>query len=232
MNVTENFAKLTEFGEARVQSRALVELHKEDRHALQAEFEQAAIATYVDRYPKRKAPTTFAEVAGKKDGPEVIEAIRAPFDERAREIIDEQKAEREAADAALARLAPSHPIADTRKTVFSKVGETWTSTYSSQGWGAKKYAENAAERMADDFRAHGVKVRVVWTPTSYGGTFVLWAATDHESAAAVRHLPGLDLVEVVRLCWARGVNPRVYYPFLPHGFEEKHGLDYQGRRTK
>lgn len=39
------------------------------------------------------------------------------------------------------------------------------------------------------------------------------------------------MVEVVRLCWKREVNPRVMYPFLPHGFEERHGLDYFGGKA-
>lgn len=40
-----------------------------------------------------------------------------------------------------------------------------------------------------------------------------------------------ELVETVRKCWARGVNPRVYFPFLPHGYEAQHGLDYFGNKV-
>jgi hypothetical protein len=29
-------------------------------------------------------------------------------------------------------------------------------------------------------------------------------------------------------CWKRGVNPRVYNPWLPVGLEDKMGLDYFG----
>ena len=42
---------------------------------------------------------------------------------------------------------------------------------------------------------------------------------------ALDYLDGPSLVEQVRMSWRRGVNPRVYNPFLPVGFEEKHGLD-------
>ena len=37
------------------------------------------------------------------------------------------------------------------------------------------------------------------------------------------------LREQVRRSWARGVNPRVFNPFLPHGYEEQEGIDYFGR---
>jgi hypothetical protein len=43
------------------------------------------------------------------------------------------------------------------------------------------------------------------------------------------------LREWVRRCWKIGSNPRVYNPFLPHGFEEREGISYHGedlrRRT-
>ncbi len=40
----------------------------------------------------------------------------------------------------------------------------------------------------------------------------------------------VPLVDWVQACWKRGVNPRVYDPFLPHGFEQRHGLDFHGNR--
>jgi hypothetical protein len=38
--------------------------------------------------------------------------------------------------------------------------------------------------------------------------------------------------EWVRRCWKKGVNPRVFNPYLPHGFEEANGLDYFGNEVK
>jgi len=45
----------------------------------------------------------------------------------------------------------------------------------------------------------------------------------------IRHRSGLTLREFVKGCWRRGLNPRVYNPFLPHGLEERLGVTYQGR---
>lgn len=42
----------------------------------------------------------------------------------------------------------------------------------------------------------------------------------------------LALKEWVRRCWKKGVNPRVYNPYLPHEFEQTNGLDYFGNETK
>ena len=40
--------------------------------------------------------------------------------------------------------------------------------------------------------------------------------------------PVQSFKDQIKSCWKRGVNPRVYNPFLPAGLEEKLGLDYFG----
>lgn len=220
------------FSEARVQRRALAELHKEERHALQAEYDAAVVAAWTLTYPKRKRVESAAEVAGRKDGPEVIEATRGPFDERAKKMVDDQEKERDAADRRMRDLAAEHPSADTRDEVWSLVDTVYQSSYRDQT-DSRGYARRAAEARADWYTDRGLKAKVVYVPTSYGGQFWVWVGTDHETAHAIRILgPAVDIIEIVRRCWARQVNPRVYYPFLPHGFEEQHGIDYQGRRTR
>ena len=47
--------------------------------------------------------------------------------------------------------------------------------------------------------------------------------------AILKRKPGCSLREHVRRCWKGGINPRVGNPFLPYGYEEREGLDYQGR---
>jgi hypothetical protein len=37
-----------------------------------------------------------------------------------------------------------------------------------------------------------------------------------------------SLRDWLKNCWKRGVNPRVYNPWLPPGLEDKMGLDYFG----
>lgn len=231
------------FSEARVQRQALAELHKQERHELNDAFKVACIEAYREAFPKRrKLPENAGQVADAKGGREIYDRILPEFKARAKEMFDRQETEREAADERMRELAKEHPIADTRDTLWSLVDSVSTSTYSTQT-ASKHYAQRAADRRADDFADRGLATKVVYRKlysgrgqfghTYEGGDFLVWAGTDHETAHAIRILgPAVDLVEMVRRCWARQVNPRVYWPFLPHGFEEKHGIDWQGRMTR
>lgn len=119
---------------------------------------------------------------------------------------------------------------------WREVASTSSGTYSSQGWSAGKYAERAAEAVLDEARAAGVECRVVASEkgasTRYAGDPVYYSAQvlvqEQLDVEIVRRLPAITLREQVRLCWKRGVNPRVYNPFLPPGYEEKVGLDCFG----
>lgn len=107
--------------------------------------------------------------------------------------------------------------------------------YRSQGYGASRYAEGSVQLDADVARAEGFVDGVdllVLRGEGARGSGDQWLAVvrvEHElDVEILRRLPGLPLREQVRLCWKRGVNPRVYLPGLPHGFEERTGLDYFG----
>jgi hypothetical protein len=106
--------------------------------------------------------------------------------------------------------------------------------YSTQGYGAGKYAEGAVQFTADVARAlgfvDGVDLVVLRVPYH---TEDAWLAAvrveDAIDVEIVKRSPPPPLREQVRLAWKRGVNPRVYNPFLPHGYEAQVGLDYFGR---
>ncbi len=109
------------------------------------------------------------------------------------------------------------------------------SSYHTQGFGASRYAEAAAEQHADQARLYGipVEVRPVGDPHTdqwevryqdYG----VFAVTDEVGWEMLELRPGPSLREGIRLSWARHVNPRVFNPWLPPGLEETLGLDYFG----
>jgi hypothetical protein len=121
----------------------------------------------------------------------------------------------------------------------------WGATYPNQT-DSTGYNRGSAEAYADVARMAGVPVHVValcywspdcggWRQDKYGrqqvneGTYaaVVRVVSDLDVEVLQRR-PGPSLVEWVRLCWKRGRNPRVYNPWLPHGFEDAHGLDYFG----
>jgi hypothetical protein len=108
------------------------------------------------------------------------------------------------------------------------------SAYMSVGLGCERYAEARAEQALDVARMVPVAVSVLRDErTGAGGyRFVEFVARaqvrDDLDLQVLRRRSGPTLREWVRMCWKRGVNPRVYQPFLAAGYEERVGLDYFG----
>lgn len=130
------------------------------------------------------------------------------------------------------------PLAELRR------GDEWhhldsrrAGDYPSQGYGALKYAEGSVQLVADVARVEGFVdgVDLVVLTSATGGEYnddVVIAAVrvaDAVDAEILRRCPPPSLREQVRLCWKRGINPRVFSPWLPHGYEEREGLDFFGR---
>lgn len=114
--------------------------------------------------------------------------------------------------------------------------------YYSQGFGAAKYAKNAAEYEADKFRALGIPVEVEVREWSYNDrqwgkstpgninlhtTFTVMVGCSEDLAYMIMQR-SVDLRDMIQGYLKRGVNPRVYLPFLPADIEERLGLDAFG----
>lgn len=116
----------------------------------------------------------------------------------------------------------------------------YESTYGSQGFSAMRYATASAEQTADRLRSLGLNAvverrqterTIAARPHSHPLEFVV-VLVDIDPAdlpLLKRAKVEVSLVDEVAACWRRGVNPRVYNPFLPHGFEERHGIGRDGR---
>jgi hypothetical protein len=229
------------FREALNGHRVMVARHREEKAVLEHEYRVAVIAAFRAKYPRRKlvrnfsfaAPPIWGKLAAIDE--ELMREVRALFTERAEGMTTDHKAAREASEEEVNLAAEGyipHPEEWGRWTLLAT---TYSGTYSSQGFGAMKYAHEAAERKAEDARGHGVGARVEKKARKaegrWGiehGEFLVWVDTDELGAEALRRKPGIPLREWVRRCWARGVNPRVMSPFLPVGYEEKVGLDFFG----
>jgi hypothetical protein len=118
---------------------------------------------------------------------------------------------------------------------------SYVSTYATQGNGCVSYARNAAEMTAQQPRFYGVDARVAPVefekkdpPVRFGtsrGIFYFEVSIQVESsldAEIIRRRPGPTLRDELKMALKIGINPRVLNPFLPHGIEEKLGLDYLG----
>ena len=166
--------------------------------------------------------------------------LSASIRERYQALADEIPARVQAVKEALRELAATiKPVAG---ELVVDLDEIWVSTYNSQGYGAVSYAKGAAEMRADIARVAGIPVEVVEESRPYNtgipsvdrsGVYrsfhVVVRVLEDLDLQILKYSPSPSLRESVRLCWARGVNPRVYNPWLPYGYEKKEGLDYHGR---
>lgn len=110
----------------------------------------------------------------------------------------------------------------------------YRSAYGSQGLGAMRYAVGSADLTADQLRSIGLNavVEQIKNPGIRNEFYAARVLVDVDPAdlpllkrAKVR----VSLVDEVAACWRRGLNPRVYNPYLSHGFEERHGIGWDGR---
>lgn len=130
-----------------------------------------------------------------------------------------------------------------------ETGDTWfpydcvhVSTYNSQGFGATKYTQCAAEVMVDHIRHHGIEAVTahypgVYKPSPYPGVASYSAGECFVVAAKVAGQIDIEILkrkpcpnsrETIKSILQRGCNLRVFDPFLPHGTEEALGLDHFG----
>ncbi len=235
-----NQEMLAEFAVKSAEDNSLFDKHNAVQKTLNAEFEVVVQAEWKKTQGRKKYSFGKAAIAL----PNFAE-LKAPFVVRADAIAKEQDAESEALKKRLDKLAeqieitPDMKLAE--KATWTMYGSRSTGDYGSQGFGAEKYAREAARGVLDHLEANGIAGEIRedrrepnivcgWSMSCV--TFQVYAACSATVCEIVRRKPGVSLVEWVRLQWKRGVNPRVTNPFLPPGFEEKHGLDYFGGYKK
>lgn len=187
-----------------------------------------------DTYPSIEASELVLRLEKLKEIERVqeIDARHKPaMHERAEFLSDEVRRLGKHLDAlaATAEVRKAGPEGEWHYLDFRSEGD-----YRSQGYGALRYAEGSVQLVADVARAEGfvdgvdlVVLRVPYAPGE--GYLAAVRVQDALDAEILRRSPPLPLREQVRLCWARGVNPRVFSPWLPHGYEEQAGLDHFGR---
>jgi hypothetical protein len=219
---------------------------REDLQEAQDLYDQEIVDIFRAKFPSRKVPMAHGYYT--RRGIDWVKLRQAVPDEAAandakwRAIADELLAwERRGREHLKGLLRSLALCLDYERSPdeWHFVGASYDWTYSTQGYGASKYAQGIAEEIADKARAVGLPVRVEREhgERSERGTYpsARWAVyveTDALTARAIEYLPGPSVREWVRLCWKRGVNPRVYCPFLPVGYEEQAGLDHFGGERK
>lgn len=196
------------------------------RDEINSKYDDALRIAYKAKFPRRKWIISKSMI----DNADEHNAIFAQWRSVATRTSKNYYKARDDIEAQLKEMAPHTKLYPT-DLVWSKYYVSDSYTYASQGWGARKYAMGSAESRVLEAAQHGLESHVVIKDRGYnkGASFTVWVNIDGLGVEILkrRHT---DLVAWVRQCWASGTNPRVYCPFLPHGFEEKHGLDYFGNK--
>lgn len=145
------------------------------------------------------------------------------------ELLDRHELETVALNKQLAELAEDLPLERTEDEV--RWDFNYDSHYASQGYGAATYAKNFLKLKGLKAQLHGLDYEVrEMDPVVDGGSrcFGLFVRTTEEDLAILDAKPEPGMKEIVQFCWRSGANPRVYFPMLPHGFEEQNGLNFFG----
>ena len=106
--------------------------------------------------------------------------------------------------------------------------------FHSQGFGCNKYAKGSAVTALMRLQSMGVKAILLEQENKAGlgkswMNYYVLAYTNELGAEVCRHRKeGASEKEVAKTLLKMGVNPRVYNPFLSHGWEQEMGLDSFG----
>ena len=241
MTKREEFAAALERLHAAEQEQ--MQLHDPD-HPLTVAFKADVMAEALARRRKgQRHPKDHATACAILDDG-VLASIKARHQPAADQIVAELGARREAAKATVDALAAQ--LTPEPGDLWVELDRVHSGAYRSQGFGAETYAKNAAEMEADMARQYpGIEARVreefypednqphpysaFGGPTHRLGYFVAEAKVretlDGEIISRGR---APTLREQIKLAWGRGVSPRVFNPYLPHGIEAKLGLDEFG----
>lgn len=112
-------------------------------------------------------------------------------------------------------------------------GAVYIHEFSTQGLGDKMYAEKVAHiRFRMPAERLGLQVEVEFDESNRRFDVYLFLEDIYDAEIFKMRKEGLGLRDWIKACWGSGVNPRVMNPFLPHGLEEKLGVDYFGRDVK
>jgi hypothetical protein len=205
---------------------------KVKREARWDEYPTLEIGELANRFNKKRAGGVAVGVAV---GVEAFVALRDKHTPAIEARASACYAEHEGLRRRLSELAPLAEVRPAGPDAYWYALDLRTSwDYSTQGYGAGKYAEGAVQFTADVARSlgfvDGVDLVVLRAPYH---TEDAWLAAvrveDAIDVEIVKRSPPPPLREQVRLAWKRGVNPRVYFSSLPHGYEEQVGIDYFGR---
>lgn len=210
----------------------LSEEHNAIREQIQAEWDETQARIWKEHKGKRKYP---GSVIACQELSELADVYLKLQDEL-REVLRLQTKESTRLLVRVKACAGNLSVPITEGEPLVEWATVSSSSYSTQGYGAMKYARQAAEAKADKARMYGltpVIEEVNFSPAKGMNSvnhadFKILLNTTDTGLVLLGYKPDLSLREWVKACWGRGCQPRVSYSGLAHNYEEKNGLDYFG----
>lgn len=203
----------------------------------------AAVAAVARPKAKKSRKVEDIQLPSEILGEERYAQIRGRYEPIVAAVVKHHQTERErvkelmnpAAD--LISLMPDPEAAWIKREVET----VWSSTYSTQGFGAHSYARNDAEDRAQHYKISGLQaeVRVCWLRDEHPGErfwaksdlarYEVWVRASEEDAEIARYKSGLSMKDWLQWCWDHGSNPRVFLPGLSYGLEDRLGVRIGGQ---
>lgn len=162
---------------------------------------------------------------------DVYDEFTKPYQERVNAVYEEVRKKKESLNKTLEELAQQIEIYNSADevTTYSTYHEY---SYHTQGYGARTYAKGQADMDAAKCYMIGINSAVVTRNDEHNEkemVFECRVTTTRIETEVLRYKVGcLTLRDCIKLCLQRCLNPRVYWPMLPWGLEEKLGLDMHG----
>lgn len=103
-------------------------------------------------------------------------------------------------------------------------------SYLTQGYGATTYAQGMAKIRELDAMYYNIPSKVEYEDKTE--EYNVLVALDTIQVEILRWKPTITFKEMLRCCLKNALNPRVYWPMLPWGTEEKLMLDMRGNDIK
>jgi hypothetical protein len=187
------------------------------------EMRQSFQKNYENELLKSSKQKTITKAIGKL-GEDKVSEIRGKYQEELDQATKDLKQKLEKLEQSFEALSQEYQFPNDNGGNWTVYKTSYLYTYSTQGLGADSYARNALSTSVAHCTALGLENKVSYDQEVRA--YRLWIKGDEVDVAIAKNKPGLSLVETVRVLWKSGVNPRVIFPFLPWGFEEKHGISY------
>jgi len=210
------------------QLRAMKKRHYNARKKLQCQFEVEIETAYKTRFPRR----IYSLLRSFKENQPFHKETYNKYGLKVKNLIKTQDTQEKDRIREIEKACQYSKIPITKN--LHKHHTSYASTYWTQGFGACKYARESAEDILNHAKDHGLRgeIRVVNShivksgyphlnlPNQHSADYEVWLNTS-EGGFEILQKKKVSLLEWAIQCWRRGVNPKVYNPFLPDSIFDK-----------